>query len=71
MSDVFGNIARPALSGIEAHNADGVAVLPFEEISEDALEIGGFNICFWPDAPEPAEILDYHVNILIVVLGYD
>ena len=32
MGDVFGDILRPALGSVEGHDADGVAVLPGEQV---------------------------------------
>jgi hypothetical protein len=48
--DIFGNVFRPALGGIEGDDADRVAVLAGQQVSNDGFEVGGFVIGFAPGA---------------------
>jgi hypothetical protein len=53
LCDIGGNISRPSLSGVEGHDADGVRILPVEQVPDDGLEIRGLDIGF-AVGPDPA-----------------
>jgi hypothetical protein len=53
LGDVGGNILRPALSGVEADDADGVRILAVEQALDDGLEVGCLDISFAIGAPAP------------------
>ena len=40
LSDVARDVARPSFGGVEAHNADGLPILPVEQVLDDGLEVG-------------------------------
>ena len=43
MRDVFGNVLRPALGGVEGDDADWIGVLAGEQVLNDRFQIGGFD----------------------------
>jgi hypothetical protein len=67
LSDVGRDVARPAFGGVEADDADGLRILPVEQVLDDGLEVRGLDIGFAVGAPAPTEIVHYQADVLIVV----
>jgi hypothetical protein len=68
LCDIGGNILRPALSGVEADDADGVRILAVEQVLDDGHEVGCLDIGLAPGATEPAtEIAHDQADVSILV----
>jgi len=64
--DILGDIARPSLSGVEAHDPQGVLVLARQEIGDDGFEVVGPHLGLTPAAAEVAEVVRHQIDGLIV-----
>jgi hypothetical protein len=69
--DVFGDVLRPALCGVEGDDPDRVAVLASHQVGDDGLEVRGLSVGFPPNGAEPAEIVLHQVDCLIVAGWHD
>jgi hypothetical protein len=67
--DVGGNIARPALDGIEGENAYRVFVLALEQVHDHDLEVGCLTVGFAPDPAKPAQVVHHQVDIMVIPTG--
>jgi hypothetical protein len=56
LCDIGRNISRPSLSGVEADDADGLRILPVEQVLDDGLEVRRIDIGLAPGATASAEI---------------
>lgn len=59
--NVLGNVARPALSSVEAHNANRIAVLAIQHLGNSCLEVGRF-IGLAPRAATAAEVVQNQID---------
>jgi hypothetical protein len=75
LAQFLGNVARdvfgPLFRGIEADDADGVLILPFEHIHDDRFEVGPLYIGLSVSPPVTPEIIHNDVDVLIVSIGDD
>jgi len=62
---VFRNVSRPSVRGVEPNDANGIAVLAFQQIVDDTFELCIFDIGFAPSASNPAEVVEHEINIAI------
>ena len=54
---LFGNVANPAFGEVKSNDANRAAVLSFQQILDDSVKIGIFNVCFAPGTTHSAESL--------------
>ena len=54
---LFGNVANPAFGEVKGNDANRAAVLSFQQILDDSVKIGIFNVCFAPGTTHSAESL--------------
>jgi hypothetical protein len=58
--DIFGDIAGPTFSGVEADDPNRIAVLAFEQGTDDGFKVrGGFGVGFPPATAEITEIIEH------------
>ena len=58
--DVFRDIPRPALRGVETNDANRIAILAIRQICDDRFETGGIGVSFAPRLPDPAaEVVEH------------
>jgi hypothetical protein len=50
VSDIFGHVLRPTLSGVEGDDPDRVAVLAAKKVLDDGFKVRGFVVGFAPGA---------------------
>lgn len=62
-------VPRPTCRGVEAHDANRVAILSLEHAHDDRLEVGPFDVGFAKGAALAAEIIQHKVHVLVVVVG--
>ena len=67
LSDVGRDVARPAFAGIEADDADGLRILPVEQVLDDGLEVGSLDIGLAVGPTPPAEIVHDQADVSILV----
>jgi hypothetical protein len=62
---------RPSFGGIEAHDADGIFILSFEEIAGHRFQVGRSGLRLGPDTAILPEIVQYQIDGLILVFWND
>ena len=67
LCDVGRNIPRPSLSGVEADDADGLRILPVEQVLNDGLKVRGLDIGLAIGAAAAAEIAHDQADVSILV----
>jgi hypothetical protein len=68
--DLFGNVPRPVLKGVESNDTDRVVELPRHEIGDDCFGVGPLDFGFTVHAGGPSKTIDYEVDGLIRAVGH-
>ena len=67
---ILGNVADPTFGEVKSNDANRVAVLSFQQILDDGVEIGIFNVCLAPGTTHSAEVIEDQINIPVDTGGY-
>ena len=59
---LFGNVANPTFREVKANDANRALVLAFQQIVDDGLKIGVFNVCLAPGTTQ-AEVVEDQIDI--------
>jgi hypothetical protein len=71
LSDILGDVTRPALGGVEGGDPDRIGVLAAKQVNDYGFQIGGLDIRLPLGAPFAAKIIDHEVNCLIGAVRHD
>lgn len=69
--DIFRDVLRPTLGGVESDDADRVVELPRHQIGYDSLKVCPFDVGFAIGSAKGAKTVDHEVDGLIRAIGHN
>ena len=71
VGDVGGHVAGPAFSSVEGDDPDRIAVLARQQVADHRLAVSGTFVGLAPRSPDPTEVVQHEVGVLIRPVGRD